>query len=269
MLGLCRTLIVKLMDLKCVRVCTCARGARGKDVLFLMVIRRVLLHPCATAAGAVFESAAQADPSPKDALPGRSCIHTPKPMHTSQCANMRMHVCARTRPQMHTHTYFLQVLDTPWEGPSAAAQAVWEGLPAPAPPLLAALPPPREAASLGPAPSATEGAAPAAPQEAPQPLQEQQQQQQQQESVQGNGGAGAGPAGEKPRSLRGPQIQLHLPSLVLDVSATYEERAEACKDMLREFMFAIPKVSTHVWALLVCLRMCVCMYVCSEACARR
>lgn len=38
------------------------------------------------------------------------------------------------------------------------------------------------------------------------------------------------------------QVALHVPSLVAELAPSYEERAAAVDPMLREFMFAIPKV---------------------------
>eukprot|EP00983_Pelagomonas_calceolata_P101182 1158665-Pelagomonas_calceolata.AAC.4 len=156
---------------------------------------------------------------------------------------------------MHTHTHsLLQVLDSPWEGPSAASQAVWEGRPLlalpPAPPPLNTTPgSTADAAAAGTTGSATAGApvvptaATAAHPMAPNKSAPHKQQQQQQQP-EGRGLASTHDASgyNKPKGLKGPQVELHLPSLVLDVSATYEGRAEACKDVMREFMFAIPKV---------------------------
>lgn len=41
--------------------------------------------------------------------------------------------------------------------------------------------------------------------------------------------------------------RLHMPSLVLDVSATYAQRAEALEVVLKEFMFVVPKVGRPGW----------------------
>ncbi|GFH14352.1 uncharacterized protein HaLaN_10389, partial [Haematococcus lacustris] len=51
------------------------------------------------------------------------------------------------------------------------------------------------------------------------------------------------PESYNPRGLHTCLVRAHLPSLVNEVSCTYAERAEAMGDLLREFMFAIPRVS--------------------------
>ena len=207
-----------------------------------------------------------------------STPHTPHPTpHTPYPTPHTPHPTLSTPHFTHPP----QVLDSPWEGPSAASQAVWEG-PLPPPTTSPLLTPHQQPPSDPNRPPATD-AANACTTAAPAPVHDAasggvagdavapSQQQQGQQGLQGSnahGGVFGGAQGYKPRGLKGPLVNLYAPSLVIDVSATYPQRAEACQDVLREFMFAIPKVCLFVCFVSLCLWLCVlCVCVCVCVCA--
>lgn len=110
------------------------------------------------------------------------------------------------------------VTDHTWVGPSLASFRIWHGHLAPNPPTGEGPPGPQGGSTEPEGHAARPGAGP-----------------------------GAGPGHEAlryhPRRLRPVQVPLHLPSLVLDVGTTYEARAWGMADLLRDFMFVIPRVS--------------------------
>lgn len=162
----------------------------------------------------------------------------------------------------------VRVTDHAWVGPSAASEEVWSlggTLPRwqrdqqPRKPLIEVLPDGPVTATPG-AVTATPRAVTATPASASASAQEQ-------EKAAGlSWGLGYRP-GVLPSTVR----KLHLPSLVQDVSVTYAGRAEQVKPLLKEFMFAIPKVrmGRHLVCCLTrrtpCGSFSICLTPCSSA----